>query len=47
MSLSRLWQHEGKREQARQIVADVYAWFTEGFDSEDLKDARAQLERLR
>jgi predicted ATPase len=46
MSLSRLWQQEGKREQARQIVADVYAWFTEGFDTEDLKEARLRLEEL-
>jgi predicted ATPase len=46
MSLSRLWQREGKRAQARQIVADVYGWFTEGFDTEDLKDARARLDEL-
>jgi len=46
MSLSRLWQHEGKRDQARQIVADIYGWFTEGFDTEDLKEARARLDEL-
>jgi len=46
MSLSRLWQHQGKREDARQMLADIYNWFTEGFDTQDLKDAKALLEDL-
>jgi predicted ATPase/class 3 adenylate cyclase len=45
MSLSRLWQHQGKTEQARQLLAEVYAWFTEGFDTADLKEAKALLEQ--
>ena len=46
MSLSRLWQRQGKTEQARQLLAEVYAWFTEGFDTADLKEAKALLEQL-
>jgi len=45
MSLSRLWQHQGKTEQARQLLAEVYAWFTEGFDTADLQEAKALLEQ--
>jgi predicted ATPase len=45
MSLGRLWQHQGKTEQARQLLAEVYAWFTEGFDTTDLKEAKALLEQ--
>jgi predicted ATPase len=45
-SLCRLWRDQGKHEQARQMLADVYAWFTEGFDTPDLQDARALLEEL-
>jgi hypothetical protein len=41
--LSRLWQGQGQRAQARQLVADVYGWFTEGFDTPDLQAARAFL----
>ena len=44
MSLSRLWQSQGKREEARQMLAEIYGWFTEGFDTADLKEARALLE---
>ncbi|HEY66524.1 MAG TPA: AAA family ATPase [Caldilineae bacterium] len=44
MSLSRLWQRQGKRVEARQVLADVYGWFTEGFDTPDLQEARALLE---
>jgi predicted ATPase len=44
MSLSRLWQRQGKRTAARQLLAEVYDWFTEGFDTADLQDARAVLE---
>ena len=43
MSLSRLWQRQGKREAAHQLLADVYQWFTEGFDTADLREARALL----
>ncbi len=45
MSLGRLWQRQGKTEQARQLLAEVYAWFTEGFDTADLQEARALLEQ--
>ncbi len=44
ISLSRLWQRQGRREAAHQLLADVYQWFTEGFDTADLKEARALLE---
>ena len=46
MSLSRLWQQQGKREEARQLLAEVYDWFTEGFDTADLQEAKALLEEL-
>ena len=46
MSLSRLWQQQGKREEARQLLAPIYGWFTEGFDTADLQEARALLEEL-
>ena len=46
MSLSRLWQSQGKREEARQMLAEVYNWFTEGFDTADLQEAKALLEEL-
>ena len=45
-SLARLWQQQGKKEEARQILAEIYNWFTEGFDTADLKDAKALLEEL-
>jgi predicted ATPase len=45
-SLARLWQRQGKRDEARDLLAPVYAWFTEGFDTRDLKDAKALLEEL-
>src|SRR5262249_26302050 len=38
MSLSRLWQQQGKREEARQLLAEIYGWFTEGFDTKDLQE---------
>jgi len=44
MSLSRLWQQQGKRDEARQVLGDIYGWFTEGFDTADLKEAKALLE---
>ena len=46
MSLARLWQQQGKREEGRAILADIYSWFTEGFDTADLKDAKAFLHEL-
>ena len=46
MSLSRLWQQQGKRDAARALLADVYGWFTEGFDTVDLQEAKALLEEL-
>jgi predicted ATPase len=47
MSLARLWQHRGKRAEARELLAPIYDWFTEGFDTADLQDARALLDALR
>jgi class 3 adenylate cyclase/tetratricopeptide (TPR) repeat protein len=44
LSMARLWRDQGKREQARDLLAPVYAWFTEGFDTPDLKEARALLD---
>jgi predicted ATPase len=46
MSLSRLWHQEGKRQEAHDLLAGVYAWFTEGFDTADLQEAKALLEEL-
>ena len=46
MHLSRLWQSQGRREEARQILAEMYGWFAEGFDTEDLQEARALLAEL-
>jgi tetratricopeptide (TPR) repeat protein len=45
-SLSRLWQQRGKKQQARRMLAEIYGWFTEGFDTSDLKEAKALLEEL-
>jgi predicted ATPase len=45
-SLSRLWQQQGKRAEAHQLLAEIYGWFTEGFDTADLQDAKALLEEL-
>src|SRR5262249_53627143 len=45
-SLARLWQQQGKRQDAHDLLAPVYGWFTEGFDTADLQDARALLEDL-
>src|SRR5437899_4955179 len=42
-SLARLWQRQGKREEAQQVLGDVYGWFTEGFDTADLQEAKALL----
>jgi class 3 adenylate cyclase/tetratricopeptide (TPR) repeat protein len=46
MSMARLWRDQGKREEARELLAPVYGWFTEGFDTLDLKEAKALLEEL-
>ena len=46
MSLSRLWQSQGKIEEARSLLAEIYNWFTEGFETADLKDAKALLDEL-
>jgi len=46
VSLSRLWQQQGKRAEAHALLAPVYGWFTEGFDTADLQEAKALLEDL-
>jgi predicted ATPase len=46
MSLARLWHHQGKSQQARELLAPIYGWFTEGFDTLDLKQAKALLDEL-
>jgi predicted ATPase len=46
MSMARLWREQGKRDEARHLLAPVYNWFTEGFDTLDLKKAKALLEEL-
>ncbi|MBI3800895.1 MAG: AAA family ATPase, partial [Deltaproteobacteria bacterium] len=46
MSLSRLWQQQGKQEEARQLLVEIYDWFTEGFDTADLQEAKALLDAL-
>jgi predicted ATPase len=47
MSLSRLWQRQGRKEDARQMLAEIYGWFTEGFDTANLQEAKTLLEELR
>ena len=46
MSLAHLWRDQGKVRQARELLAPIYGWFTEGFDTRDLKEAKALLEEL-
>jgi adenylate cyclase len=46
MSLSRLWQQQGKRQEANDLLAPIYGWFTEGFDTADLQEAKALLQAL-
>ena len=46
MSLARLWQQEGKTTEARELLAPVYDWFTEGFETKDLQEAKVLLEEL-
>ena len=47
MSMARLWRDQSKQHEARELLAPVYGWFTEGFDTSDLKEAKALLEELR
>jgi predicted ATPase len=46
MSLARLWRDQGKQDEAHDLLAPVYGWFTEGFDTLDLKESRALLDEL-
>jgi len=46
MSLARLWQQQGKRTEARELLAPLYGWFTEGFDTADLQEAKVLLDEL-
>ena len=46
MSLARLWQQQGKRAEAYELLAPLYGWFTEGFDTADLQEAKALLDSL-
>jgi predicted ATPase len=46
MSMARLWCDQGKRDEARDLLAPVYGWFTEGFDTRDLKEAKKLLDEL-
>ena len=46
MSMARLWRDQGKRGEARELLASIYGWFTEGFDTRDLKEANALLYEL-
>jgi predicted ATPase len=46
MSMAQLWRHQGRRDEARDLLAPVYGWFIEGFDTLDLKAAKALLDEL-
>jgi hypothetical protein len=46
MSMARLWRDQDKSQQARELLAPIYGWFTEGFDTLDLKEAKALLAEL-
>ena len=46
ISFARLWRDQGKVQQARELLAPVYGWFTEGFETRDLKDTKALLQEL-
>jgi adenylate cyclase len=46
MSLACLWQRQGKKKEAHQMLSEIYHWFTEGFDTKDLQEAKALLESL-
>ena len=45
-SMARLWRDQGKRAEARDLLGPIYGWFTEGFDTQDLKEAKALLQQL-
>ena len=47
ISLARLWRQQGKTAEARQLLAEIYSWFTEGLNTKDLREAKALLEELR
>jgi predicted ATPase len=46
MSMARLWRDQGRRDEARELLAPIYGWFREGFDTRDLKEAKALLGEL-
>ena len=46
MSVAKLWQRQGKQDEARQMLAEIYGWFTEGFDTKDLQEAKTLLDEL-
>ena len=46
MSLARLWQQQGKNVEAHKLLSDIYNWFTEGFDTKDLREAKILLDEL-
>ena len=46
VSLARLWQQQGKQQEAHAALSEIYHWFTEGFDTKDLQEAKALLEEL-
>ena len=46
MGLARLWQSQGKKKEAHKMLSEIYNWFTEGFDTKDLQEAKALLEEL-
>ena len=47
MSLAHLWQQQGKRKEAHKLLAEIYDWFTEGFETKDLQEAKTLLDELR
>jgi hypothetical protein len=46
MSLARLWQQQGKKKEAKELLAEIYGWFTEGCDTKDLQEAKVLLKEL-
>jgi len=46
MNVGQLWRDQGKRDEAREVLAPVYSWFTEGFDTLDLREAKTLLDQL-
>ena len=46
MSLARLWQQQGKQKEAHDMLSEIYNWFTEGFDTKDLQEAKVLLDEL-